>query len=332
MAARRGVAVVTGASAGVGRATGVALARAGYDVALLARGEDGLRAAADDVLAAGGRALAVQLDVADWDAVREAAHRVEAELGPIDAWVNNAMTTVFAPVRETSAAEVRRATEVTYLGQVHGAMAALDVMRPRDRGVIVSVGSALAFRAIPLQASYCGAKFAVRGFMESLRTELLHEGSGIKVACVHLPAVNTPQFRWCRSRMPDEPQPVPPIYEPEVAARAIVAAARDGRRQRIVGAWNWVIIHGNRLLPGVFDHYAARTGWSSQQVPGEHVGSREGNLLAAEDDAPGTDRGAHGPFDGRANGVLAKEFVRSLPDVARDVAASIGARSREVLV
>jgi hypothetical protein len=181
-----------------------------------------------------------------------------------------------------------------------------------------------------LQASYCGAKFAVRGFMESLRTELLHDGSGIRVACVHLPAVNTPQFRRSRSRLPDEPQPVPPIYAPEVAARAIVAAARDGRRQRIVGTWNWLIIHTNRLLPGVFDHYAARTGWSSQQVTGDHVGSRDGNLVAAGDEAPGSDHGAHGPFDDRSGGVLAPTFLRSLPDVARDVAASVLARGREV--
>jgi short-subunit dehydrogenase len=331
MEQRRGVAVVTGASAGVGRATAVALARAGYDVGLLARGEDGLRAAAADVLAEGSRAVAVQVDVSDWDAVRASARRIEAELGPVAVWVNNAMTTVFAPVAETTAAEVRRATEVTYLGQVHGAMAALELMRPRDRGVIVSVGSALAFRAIPLQAPYCGAKFAVRGFMEALRTELLHDGSGIRVACVHLPAVNTPQFTWCRSRLPDEPQPVPPIYRPEVAARAIVAAAGDGRRQRIVGTWNWLVIHGNRLLPGVFDHYAARTGWSSQQVPGSHVGARDGNLVVAVDDPAGSDKGADGPFGGRARGVLAPAFVRSLPGVARDVVAAIRARGREVV-
>ena len=326
----RPVAVVTGASAGVGRATSVALAEAGYDVGLIARGEAGLRATADDVLAAGGRALAVAADVASWADVREAAHAVEEQIGAIDVWVNNAMTTVFAPVEVTDPRELWRATEVTYLGQVHGALAALEVMRPRDRGVIVSVGSALAFRGIPLQAAYCGSKFAVRGFMQALRTELLHEGSHIRVSEVHLPAVNTPQFEWCRSRVPGHPQPVPPIYRADVAARAIVAAARDGRRQRIVGSWNWLVIQGNKVMPGVFDHYAARTGWSSQQMADELVGERDGNLDKSLDDEPGTDRGAAGRFAELAQGVLDRRFIRSLGQVGRDVAASIRDRVREV--
>jgi len=298
---------------------------------LLARGQAGLEAAASDVLAEGGRALAVQADVADCEAVRQAASEIERSLGPIDVWVNDAMATVFAPIRDTDAAEIRRATEVTYLGQVHGAMAALEVMRPRDRGVIVSVGSALAFRAIPLQAPYCGDKFAVRGFMDALRTELLQEGSGIRVAQVHLPAVNTPQFVWSRSKVPDQPQPVPPIYEPEVAARAIVAAARNGRRQRIVGVWSRLVIYGNRVGPGVFDHYAARTGWSSQQVAGEHVGARDGNLEKPCDESFGSDHGARGPFDDRAKGMLAPAFLRSIGQVARDVIASMRARASEVV-
>jgi NAD(P)-dependent dehydrogenase (short-subunit alcohol dehydrogenase family) len=308
----------------------VALAKAGYDVGLIARGEAGLRATADDVLAAGGRALAVAADVASWADVREAAHAVEGQLGEVDVWVNNAMTTVFAPVRVTDPREIWRATEVTYLGQVHGALAALELMRPRDRGIIVSVGSALAFRGIPLQAAYCGSKFAVRGFMQSLRTELLHEGSHIRVAEVHLPAINTPQFEWCRTRVPGHPQPVPPIYQPEVAARAIVAAARDGRRQRIVGSWNWLVIQGNKVMPGVFDHYAARTGWTSQQMTGELVGERDGNLDKAVDGEPGTDQGAAGRFGDRASGVLDRDFLRSLGQVGRDVAASIRDRIREL--
>jgi short-subunit dehydrogenase len=314
----------------VGRATAIALADAGYDVGLIARGEAGLRAAADDVLGRGGRALAVAADVAEWTEVREAAQAIEEHLGPVEVWVNNAMTTVFAPVADTDPAEIRRATEVTYLGQVHGAMAALELMRPRDRGLIVSVGSALAFRGIPLQAAYCGSKFAVRGFMESLRTELLHERSGVRVSMVHLPALNTPQFDWCRSYMPDHPQPVPPIYQPEVAARAILASVRHRRRQRIVGGWNWMIIQGNKVAPGVFDHYAARTAWSGQQVTGQPVDDRPGNLEEAADAKPGTERGAHGGFDQRAQGVMDRQFLRSLGQVGRELLESFLDRAREL--
>jgi short-subunit dehydrogenase len=326
----RPVAVVTGASAGVGRATCIGLADAGYDVGLIARGEAGLRGAAHDVLAHGGRALAVVADVASWEDVRRAAHAVEDELGPVEVWVNNAMTTVFAPISETAPHEIRRATEVTYLGQVHGAMAALELMRPRDRGAIVCVGSALAFRGIPLQAAYCGSKFAVRGFMESLRTELLHDGCHVRVSVVHLPAVNTPQFGWCRSRLPDAPKPVPPIYEPERAAKAILAAARSGRRQRILGSWNWLIVQANKFAPGVLDHYAARTGWRSQQVPGHPIPERVGNLEAAGDAEPGTDHGARGGFDERAHGVLDRQFLQSLGHVGREVLSSVADRVHEV--
>jgi NAD(P)-dependent dehydrogenase (short-subunit alcohol dehydrogenase family) len=210
-------------------------------------------------------------------------------------------------------------------------MAALDLMRPRDRGVIVSVGSALAFRGIPLQAAYCGSKFAVRGFMQTLRTELLHEGSHIRVSMVHLPAVNTPQFSWCRSRLPGHPQPVPPIYEPEVAARAIVAAAGSGRRERIVGTWNWLVVQGNKVMPGVLDHYAARSAWSAQENARQRTGEREGNLDKPLDDEPGTDHGAHGGFADRAGGVLDPHFLRSLGQAGRDLAASIRDRARERL-
>jgi NAD(P)-dependent dehydrogenase (short-subunit alcohol dehydrogenase family) len=326
----RPVAVVTGASAGVGRATAIALAKAGYDVGLVARGAAGLRAAADDVMAAGGRALAVEADVAEWADVRRAAQLVEDHLGAVEVWVNDAMTTIFAPVMDTEPEEIRRATEVTYLGQVHGAMAALELMRPRDRGVIVSVGSALAFRAIPLQAAYCGSKFAVRGFMQTLRTELLHDGSHVRVAMVHLPAVNTPQFGWCRSRLPGHPQPVPPIYQPEVAARAIVSAAKTGRRERIVGGWNWLVVQGNKVMPGVFDHYAARSAWSSQQNDDRQTGGREGNLDKPMDSDPGRDAGAHGSFGDRAHGMLDPQFLRSCGQIARDFAASVRDRAREL--
>jgi NAD(P)-dependent dehydrogenase (short-subunit alcohol dehydrogenase family) len=324
------VAVVTGASAGVGRATSIALTKAGYDVGLIARGEAGLQAAADDVLANGGRALAIEADVANWAEVRRAGHAIESHLGPVDVWVNNAMTTVFAPAADMEPDEIKRVTAVTYLGQVHGAMAALELMRPRDRGVIVSVGSALAFRGIPLQAAYCGSKFATRGFMQSLRTELLHEGSHVKVAMVHLPAVNTPQFDWCRSHLPGHPQPVPPIYQPETAAKAIVSVARTGRRQRIVGAWTWLVVQGNKVMPGVLDHYAARTAWSSQHGADDPTGERDGNLEKPSDDAPGTDRGARGRFGDRANGVLDRHFRRSLGQVGRDMVVAVRDRAREL--
>lgn len=326
----RPIAVVTGASAGVGRATSIALAKAGYDVGLIARGQGGLRAAADDVMASGARALAIEADVADWDDVRRAARAAEEQLGAVDVWVNNAMTTVFSPVSATDPAEIRRATEVTYLGQVHGAMAALELMRPRDRGVIVSVGSALAFRGIPLQAAYCGSKFAVRGFMQALRTELLHDGCHVKVTMVHLPAVNTPQFDWCRSRLPGRPQPVPPIYHPEVAAKAIVSAARTGRRQRIVGTWNWLVVQGNKVVPGVLDHYAARSAWSAQQGPDGGAGERDGNLEKPMDDEPGGDHGARGSFGDRAHGVLDGRFLRSGGQIGRNVVSAVRDRAREL--
>jgi NAD(P)-dependent dehydrogenase (short-subunit alcohol dehydrogenase family) len=314
----------------VGRATSIAFAKAGYDVGLVARGEAGLRAAADDVMACGGRALAVQADVANWAEVRRAAHAVEEQLGPVDVWVNNAMTTVFAPVHETDPEEIRRATEVTYLGQVHGAMAALELMRPRDRGVIVSVGSALAFRGIPLQAAYCGSKFAVRGFMQALRTELLHDGCHVRVAMVHLPAVNTPQFGWCRSRLPAQPQPVPPIYQPEAAAKAIVSVARTGRRQRIVGAWTRLVVQGEKVMPGVLDHYAARAAWTAQQDLAHPTAERDGNLEKPLDDEPGADHGARGRFGDRARGVLDRHFLRSLGQVGRDLTASVRDRAQEL--
>ena len=288
--------VVTGASAGVGRAVARAFGRRGDAVGLLARGQDGLRGARREVEAAGGRALEVPTDVADADQVEAAARRVEAELGPIDVWVNDAMTSVFAPTWEIEPDEFRRATEVTYLGVVWGTMAALRRMRPRDRGTIVQVGSALAYRGIPLQSAYCGAKHAIEGFTESLRTELLHERSGVGVTMVQLPGLNTPQFETVRTRLPRHPRPVPPVYEPEIAAKAIVWAADHPRREVKVGASTAITVVGNKLLPGLGDRYLARTGFDSQQTPDPVNGDRPDNLFAP---VPG-DHGAHGPFGDEA--------------------------------
>ena len=245
----RGVAVVTGASAGVGRAVARQLAEKGFDVAALARGEAGLNCVAKEVTETGARALPVPVDVSDFSSVEEAAKRTEETLGPIDLWVNNAMTTVFAPSWQVRHAEFRRAVEVTLFGQVWGTQVALSRMKPRDRGTIVNVGSALSFVAIPLQSPYCAAKFACRGFTESVRAELIHEGSSVKVVMVHLPAVNTPQFGWCRTVFDRHPQPVAPIYQPELVAGRIVSAALDPRRDAVVGSWNKLLVVVGRLFP-----------------------------------------------------------------------------------
>ncbi len=290
------VVVVTGASAGVGRAAALAFAERGDAVGLLARGAERLESTRREVEALGARAHAVTVDVADAQAVENAASEVEQTLGPIDVWVNNAMATVFAPLADVEPDEFRRATEVTYLGSVWGTMAALRRMRPRDRGVIVQVGSALAYRGIPLQAAYCGAKHALQGFLESVRTELAHDGSKVRVTMVQLPALNTPQFTWSRARMPRQPQPVPPIFQPEVGADAIVWAADHPRRELLVGWPTVKTILGNAVMPGIADRYLADKGYEAQQTerPLEH--ERPGNLFEpAEGDA-----GAHGPFDDRA--------------------------------
>jgi NAD(P)-dependent dehydrogenase (short-subunit alcohol dehydrogenase family) len=240
--------------------------------------------------------LVLPLDVADAGAVDAAVEQVEAAFGPLDIWVNNAMTSVLSPVHQLQADEVRRVTEVTYLGCVHGTLAALKRMRPRDRGTIVQVGSALAFRSIPLQAAYCGAKHAIEGFTDSLRTELLHDRSRLQVTSVHLPALNTPQFSWVRSRLPRKPQPVPPIFQPEVAARAIVWAALHPRRQVLVGSPTVAAVYGQRIAPGLLDGYLARTGYDSQQTPEPADPGRPDNLFTS---VPG-EFGAHGEFDARA--------------------------------
>jgi short-subunit dehydrogenase len=314
------VAVVTGASAGVGRATALRLAERGYDVALFARGEAGLKAAAAEVEASGQRALPIPTDVADWEQVDDAAARVEVELGFIDVWVNNAMTTVFGAVEDVSAAEIRRTTEVTYLGQVHGTLAALERMRPRDHGRIVNVGSALAFVGIPLQAAYCGAKFAVRGFTEAVRAELLADGSGVTISQVHLPALNTPQFGWCESKMDHEAMPVPPIYDVDVAARAIVAAATDGRRSTMVGSWNSILVAFAQFLPGVVAHYAARTAVDAQQTDQPEDPARPSNLWSPVDDDH--DVGPEGHFD-QTGGVRSPAFLASVPRLTLDIGKSV---------
>ncbi len=295
------VVVVTGATGGIGRAVVRALAARGDAVALLARGEQGLAAAERDVRQAGGRALAIPTDMADADQVSAAAARVESELGPIDTWINVAFTSVFAPFEEISPAEYKRVTEVNYLGFVYGTMAALKLMKPRDRGTIVQVGSALAYRGIPLQTAYCGSKHAIQGFHEALRCELLHERSNVRVTMVQMPGVNTPQFSWVLSRLPNRAQPVPPIYQPELAARAVLfAAAHPRRREYWVGSSTMATLAANALAPGLLDRYLARTGFGAQQTGQRREPDDPANLWEPADGRGGHDFGAHGAFDARA--------------------------------
>ncbi|MER7010182.1 SDR family oxidoreductase [Saccharopolyspora sp. NPDC000359] len=294
------VVVVTGASAGVGRAVARACGRRGAKVALLARGRVGLEAAARDVRGAGGTPLVIPVDVADHEQVEQAAARTEAELGPIDVWINTAFATVFAPFEEISPAEYRRVTDVTYLGYVHGTMAALRCMRPRDRGVVVQVGSALAYRGIPLQSAYCGAKHAIQGFNESLRCELLHERSGVRTTMVQLPAINTPQFSWALSRLPQHPQPMPPIYQPEVAAEAVLHAADHPRRREYwVGGSTVGTLLANAVGAGALDHYLARNAYAAQQNDSVDDPNQAENLWTPADGPGGRDYGARGVFDAK---------------------------------
>lgn len=291
--------VVTGASGGVGRAAAQAFAARGDRVALLARGREGLAAAADEVQRAGGEALVVTVDMADAKAVEDAAQKVVDAFGHIDVWVNNAFAGIFAPFTEITPDEFRRVTEVTYLGYVFGTRAALRHMLPRDRGTIVQVGSALAYRGVPLQSAYCGAKHAIQGFNESLRCELLRGGSRVRTTMVQMPALNTPQFDWVLSRMPGRARPVAPVYQPEVAARAIVHAAGHARRREYwVGGSTVATLMANAVVPGFLDRYLARTGFDAQHDEGEQEGPT--NLWTPADGLRGRDFGAHGRFDGEA--------------------------------
>ncbi len=321
MADRR-VAVITGASAGVGRATARMFAENGFDVAVVARGSAGIDAAATEARAQGAKAVALAADVAVFDEVDAAASLVEEQLGPIDVWVNDAMTTVFAPIGDVEPADFKRAVEVTFLGQVWGTMAALSRMRPRDSGHVVNVGSALAFIGIPLQSAYCSSKFACRGFFESVRSELIHEGSHVRMSMVHLPAVNTPQFDWCETTMRRHPQPVPPIYQPEVPARAILDAALSGRATTVVGAWNKVLVLAGRLFPGLANQYAALAAWDSQMT-GEAIVPQDRPVNLYEPVDAGRDRGAHGQFDDKAGGFLDPSFLRALPGTAKTFATAV---------
>jgi NAD(P)-dependent dehydrogenase (short-subunit alcohol dehydrogenase family) len=295
---QRQVVVITGASAGVGRATVREFAKHGASIGLLARGRQGLEGAKKDVELLGGKAIAIPTDVAYPEQVEAAAARIEEELGPIDVWVNNAMTSVFSPIKEMTPDEFKRVTEVTYLGYVYGTMSALKRMLPRDQGIIVQVGSALAYRSIPLQSAYCAAKHAVAGFTDSLRCELEHDRSHVRVTMVQMPALNTPQFDWEKSRLRHKAQPVPPIYQPEVAARAIHWAAHHDRRELFVGASTVAAIEGNKVAPGMLDRYLGRTGYASQETLEPENPDRPCNLWEPVDDA--RDFGAHGRFDNRS--------------------------------
>jgi NAD(P)-dependent dehydrogenase (short-subunit alcohol dehydrogenase family) len=325
--------VVTGASGGIGRATAQLFAARGDTVALLARGASGLEGARRDVEALGGTASTYVVDTADAHALDVVADQVEEEHGAIDVWVNVAFTSVFARFVDIEPEEFERVTAVTYLGYVNGTRSALRRMRPRDRGTIVQVGSTLAYRGIPLQSAYCGAKHATQGFHESLRTELLHEGSRVRVTMVQMPAVNTPQFSWVLSRLPRQAQPVPPIYQPEVAARAVVYAAdHPSRREYWVGGTTAATLLVNAVAPGLLDRYLARTGFDAQQTPQRKPDGQPANLWEPADGEDGRDYGAHGQFDDRAHAhsaqVWASQHHRTLAVVGTGVVAGAVALAR----
>jgi short-subunit dehydrogenase len=317
------VVVVTGSSGGVGRAIAHAFAKRGAHVGLLARGEKGLEDARREVEELGGQAVVVKTDVADPDQVEAAAAAVESHFGPIDIWVNDAMATIFGRVADTSAEEFTRATQVTYLGTVYGTMAALRRFKPRDRGTIVQVGSALSYRAIPLQAAYCGAKFGIRGFTDSLRVELLADHSQVHITMVQLPGVNTTQFNWCRSKLPDHPQPVAPIYQPEIPAEAVYWAAHHRRRELWVGYSAFeAIIGGSMLAPGIADRYLAKTGIDGQQMKNKPVpADRPDNLFAPVPELAAT----HGIFDDRAKRHSPLLWASTHPAVLGAAAAGLAA-------
>ncbi|WP_026072763.1 SDR family oxidoreductase [Nodosilinea nodulosa] len=291
------VVVITGSSAGIGRATAQAFAKQGAHIGLLARSRAGLEAAQREVEALGGKALVLPTDMSDPDQVESAAAAVEATLGPIDIWVNNAMASILSPFTDIAPADFRRVTEVTYLGYVYGTMSALRRMKPRDRGTIVQVGSALAYRSIPLQSAYCGAKSAIRGFTDSIRCELLHDHSNVHITMVQMPAVNTPQFNWIKTTMTHQPQPVPPIFQPEVAAEAIVWSAHHDRRELFVGGSTVEAIWGTKLAPGLLDRYLASSGYSGQQTDQPIAADRRSNLW---EPLPPDSYSAHGQFDDQA--------------------------------
>jgi short-subunit dehydrogenase len=315
------IVVITGASAGVGRALTRAFARRGAWLGLLARGRDGLEAARAEVEDLGGRALALPIDVAQPADVDRAAQEVEDKLGPVDVWVNNAMTTIFAPFGRITPEEFKRATEVTYLGTVYGTMAALRRMVPRDRGCIVQVGSALSYRSIPLQSAYCGSKHAIRGFTNSLRSELLHDASKVHLTMVQLPALNTPQFTWCKTLLPRHPQPVPPIFQPEVAAEAIVWAAHHKRREIYVGGPTVKAILANKVAPKVLDSYLAHAAYDAQQTEEPVDANRPNNLF---EPLPG-DHGARGEFDERARHCSAQLWLTTHRSWLLGMLAALGA-------
>src|SRR5437762_5009173 len=314
--------VITGASAGLGRAAAREFARHGAKIGLLARGLDGLEAAKREVEDLGGTALIIPTDVANSAAVEQAADSIEEKLGPIDIWVNNAMASVFSPVKEMKPEEYKRVTEVTYLGVVYGTLAVLKRMLPRNRGTIVQVGSALAYRSIPLQSAYCAAKHAIAGFTDSLRCELIHDKSNVHVTMVHMPALNTPQFDWVKSRLHHKAQPVPPILQPEVGARAVYWAAHHRRRESYVGMSTVEAIVGNKIAPEPLDYYLGRTGYDSQQTTEPEDPNRPNNLWKP---VPG-DHGAHGVFDSRAN-EKSWELRASLNRLWLGIGFSIGAAS-----
>lgn len=315
------VVVVTGASAGVGRAIAREFARHGAMLGLIARNREALENAKKEVEELGGRAIVLVADVADADAIEQAADQVEAEFGPIDVWINNAMASMISPAIDMTAAEFRRVTEVTYLGYVHGTLAALKRMRPRNQGAIVQVGSALAYRSIPLQSAYCGAKHAIKGFTEALRCELLHDQMDIRLNMVQLPAVNTPQFEWIRSRMPNRPQPVPPIYQPEIIAKSVYWSAHHNRREMLVGITTVGAIWANKFFPGLIDRYLARTGYQSQQSSEPVAEDRQDNLMQPVM----KDYGAHGRFDEKATAFSLQAWLGRHRGVAIAGLATIGA-------